>query len=467
MYLQHNVGLADNGDYARSMAWISSGPIGIEPNWPTAGSTELWPRRFLDFWIPYWKLEWNISASTIPATSAIVLWFPGAAVNYIFYSPKILYLPILSLFPKLLILGLLVLLFKWINLQTRHKLFFLCGLGVPLTVLFTSTDYIVYLNTFYQETASFIFLFLFLSSILIFRWRPSVGYLILSLSLLLFLATSKASAVYWPFIGIPFVFYVWSVRKKIKHRTKLVAVLALIMAFTFVSQHITARGSIRNPSYHSLFYGVLTFSDSPGEHLHRLGFDGALPCVNTTSFSVIGNTFFAKYKEQMTYQNTLDVIYHEPMVLFRLFKYALDNMQKTNLPYLGKYAFDDPRAVEKSSMGSLLNVWGLLKLSFFPVGYSLAFVLIIFLGWFAVGLKQTSYSYDLAIVGLLSTIACLTDIMVAILGDGKLELPKHLFLSNLLFDIAMIVFFNSVLLVCLELVGRKLSKSNSQKTFKF
>jgi hypothetical protein len=201
--------------------------------------------------------------------------------------------------------------------------------------------------------------------------------------------------------------------------------------------------------------------------LHRLGFDGALPCVNTTSFSVIGNTFFAKYKEQMTYQNTLDVIYHEPMVLFRLFKYALDNMQKTNLPYLGKYAFDDPRAVEKSSMGSLLNVWGLLKLSFFPVGYSLAFVLIIFLGWFAVGLKQTSYSYDLAIVGLLSTIACLTDIMVAILGDGKLELPKHLFLSNLLFDIAMIVFFNSVLLVCLELVGRKLSKSNSQKTFKF
>jgi hypothetical protein len=55
---------------------------------------------------------------------------------------------------------------------------------------------------------------------------------------------------------------------------------------------------------------------------------------------------------------------------------------------------------------------------------------------------------------------------VAILGDGKLELPKHLFLSNVLFDIAIIVFLSSVLLFCLELAGKKLSKSNSHKSSK-
>jgi hypothetical protein len=466
MYLQHNTGLADNGDYARSMAWISSGPIGIGPNWPIAGSTERWPKRFLDYWIPFWKLEWNISASTIPATSAIVLWFPGVVINHFFYSPKILYLPLLSLFPNLLLLGVLLLLFKWISIQTRHRFFLLLGVGVPMTFLFTSTDYIVYFNTFYQETASFVFLFLFLSSILILKRRPSLGYLVLSIAFLLFLATSKTSNVYWPFIAVPFVFHIWSAGKKIKLRTKFVAGLALIVTFTFVSQRITARGSVHNPPYDSLFDGVLTFSENPSEHLHRLGFDGAMQCVNTTSFSVIGNTFFTKYKERMTYQSTLDVIYHEPMVLFNCFKYALDNMQKTNLTYLGKYAFDDPRNAEKNSVESLLNLWGLLKLKFFPVGYSLAFVLVGFLCWFIIGLKQTGLYHDLSIIGLLCSIACIIDMFVAILGDGKLELPKHLFLSNVLFDIAIIVFLSNVLLFCLELAGRKLSKSDSHKSSK-
>jgi hypothetical protein len=462
MYLQHNVGLADNGDYARSMAWISSGPIGIEPNWPTVG-TDHSPRRFLDYWIPFWNLEWNISASTIPATSAIILWLPGALLSYYFYSPKILYLPLLSLFPKALLLGILLLLFKWIGFQARYRLFFLFGLGVPITFLITSTDYVAYFNSFYQETASFIFLFLFLASILALKRRPSFGYLLLNLVLLLFLTTSKASNVYWPLIALPFVFYIWPLSKKIKLRTKLIVGLALILTFTFVSQRITARGSVRNPSYHSLFYGVLTFSENPSEHLHRLGFDGAMQCINTTSFSAIGNSYFAKYQKQMTYQNTLDVVYEEPAVLFRFFKYALDNMQNTNLAYLGKYAFDDPRNMEMNPTVSLLNLWGLLKLRFFPVGYTLAFVLIVFLGWFIIGLKRTGFYQELSIIGLISTIACLTDITVAILGDGKLELPKHLFLSNVLFDVAVIVFFNSVLLSCYELAERKLSKSNSHK----
>jgi hypothetical protein len=107
MYSQYNSGLADNGDFERSMGWISPGPIGIEPNLPAAG-TEASSKRFLNYWIPSWKMEWNISASACPATSAILLWIPGAVLNYFLYSPKILYLPLLSLFPKLLLLGILL-----------------------------------------------------------------------------------------------------------------------------------------------------------------------------------------------------------------------------------------------------------------------------------------------------------------------------------------------------------------------
>jgi hypothetical protein len=254
------------------------------------------------------------------------------------------------------------------------------------------------------------------------------------------------------------------VSKKISLRTKLVAGFAMILTFTFVSQLITARGSVRNHPYDSLFFGVLAFSDHPAEHLRHLGFDGALQCMNTTSFSAIGSEYFTKYQDQMTYQNTLKVILKEPAVIFKFLKYTLDNMQKVNLEYPGKYAFDDPRNGEKSPWISSLNLWGPLKSKFFPVGYALAFVLMVFTGWFIVSLKQTGVYQDLAIIGLISTSACIFDMVVAILGDGKLELPKHLFFSNVLFDIAIIVFLNGVLVLCLELAGRKLSKSNSHKS---
>lgn len=465
MYLQHNVGLADNGDFTRSMQWITSGPIGIEPNWPAAG-TEDWSKRFLSYWIPYWKLEWRI---TRPTTSAILLWFPGALLNYSLYSPKLLYLPLLSLFPKLLLLGVLLLLFKWTRRQARYRIFFIVGLGVPITFLVTSTDYIAYFNSFYQESASFVFLFLFLTSILILKQRPFLVYLVLSLALLLFLATSKASNGYWPLVAIPFVLYVWSLSRTITSPTKLMAGLALILTFTVVAQLVSARGSVRNYPYHSLFFGVLTFSDNPSEHLRRLGLEGAMQCINSSSFSALGSECFAKYQYQMTHLNTFKVIYREPAVIFRMLKYVLDNMQTVTLDYLGKYSFDDPRTrtvpliaydLERGSW-TPLNLWALLKLTFFPKGYALALVLIVFTGWFIFGLKQTGFYWDLAIVGLISTIACVADMIVAILGDGKHELIKHLFLSNVLFDIAAILFLNGVLVFCFELAGKKLSKSKS------
>ena len=461
MYSQYNSGLADNGDFERSMGWISPGPIGIEPNLPAAG-TETSSKRFLNYWIPSWKMEWNISASACPATSAILLWIPGAVLNYFLYSPKILYLPLLSLFPKLLLLGILLLLFKWVGLQPRYRLFFLIGLGVPVTLMFTSADYLVYFNSFYQETASFVFLFLFLASILILKRRPFLVYLGLNLAMLIFLTTSKASNVYWPLIALPLVFTLWPMSRQIRLRAKLIVGFVLILTLTFASQFITGRSSIRNLPYQSLFFGVLTFSDNPSEHLHRLGFDGAMQCINTTSFSTTGSVYFAKYQGQMTYQNTLNVIYKEPAVFFKIIKYALDNMQKVNLDYLGRYAFDDPRNAELRSPISFLNLWGMLKTRRFPIGYTLAFALMVFICWFIAGLRQTGIYRDLSIIGLLSTIACTADIMVAVLGDGKQELIKHLFFSNVLFDVAAIVFMNSVFVFCLEFAGRKLSKSNSR-----
>ena len=71
---------------------------------------------------------------------------------------------------------------------------------------------------------------------------------------------------------------------------------------------------------------------------------------------------------------------------------------------------------------------------------------------------------DLALIGLMSTVACFVDMIIAILGDGIVELVRHLFLSNLLFDVALIAFFSTVLLTCIEFVEKKGSGWKIQKT---
>lgn len=465
MYLQYNVGLADNGDFTRAMKWISSGPVGIEPNWPQKG-TEAWSRRFFNYWIPYWKLEWNMSK--LPPSSVILLWLPGALLNYFLYSTKILYLPILSLFPRFIIFIFVLLLFKWIESQYKYRLLFLLGLGVPITLITTSTDYVVYFNSFYQETASFVFLFLFLASILILKKHHSIYSLIFSITSLLLLVTSKASNVYWSIIGIPFVFYIWSMNRQINLHTKLGVGLALTLGLTLVWLLVTVRGSVRDNAYNSLFFGVITFSDNPSKHLRLLGFDQeASRYIDTSSYSALGRECLAKYESQITHLSTFKVIWNEPAILFKSLKYALDRMQKVKLDYLGRYAFDDPRNAERGWEVSALNLWGLFKSRFFPVGYGLGVTLVIFLLWFIVNLKQDGFYRDLAIVGLICTIACGADIMVAILGDGKYELVKHLFLSNLLFDIAAIAFLNSIVVFCLDIFKIKflISERNNINLF--
>jgi hypothetical protein len=475
MVPQNNVGLADNGDFTRSMEWISSGPVGIEPNWPAAG-TEDSSRRFFNFWLPFWKLEWNIQW---PTTSALLLWLPGALVNYFVYSSKVLYLPILAFFPKLILFSILLLLFNWIKLDPNYTTILLFSIGVPVVLIFTNTEYVAYFNSFYQESASLIFLVVLLASILLLKQHSSFAYLLYSLASILLLATAKPANLYWPFVAVPFVLYVWSIKRVVKVPTMMAANLLLIFLFTFASVAMTNAGSTKTNPYHSLFVGVLAFSGDPSAHLHDLGMNNATQCINTLAFSPVGSTCLAKYQNQISFKNMSRVIYKEPAVIFRMWKHALDNMQDVSLDYLGRYSFFDTRSYTSPNLlnvevqqqrfqspasgSKLLNPWTRIKFKFFPIGYALALTLIGFLIWFTWKIKDNGIQQDLALVGLLSTIACIADTLIAILGDGKSELIKHLLLSNILFDIALVAFLNSVLLFGLEFLGRRSSNSNFQK----
>lgn len=468
IYFQHNTGLADNGDFTRSMKWIVSDPIGVTTDWQAVGNEE-WFKRFYRYWIPYWKIK--VDLSNLPRTSAILVWAPGVLLNYLFYSSEVLYLSSLSLLPKLILFFVLLLLFRWINLGGEYRIVLLFGLGFPLTFLFTSTDYIAYFNSFYQESTSFVFLFLLLASVLFLIHRPTHFSLFISLIVTLLLATSKPAYIYWASLTVPLLIYLRYSRQEMRYYRMVILVYAILLSafFTLVSVLVTKAGSETVNPYHSLFHGALTFSDKPLEHLDTIGMNrNALKCIGKNAFTRIGSFCHSKYEAQLSYKNTLMVLFKEPLVVYRMLRYVLNNMQ--NVPsYLGKYSFDDPRitisspskkVVDKSSLISmggqkLLNLWVKLKIRIFPKGQLLFFVLICFMFWFIMRMKCTGIHRDLAIIGLLSTIGCMIDMMVAIIGDGRHEIIKHLFLSNVLFDIGFIAFVNSVWIWLINLVKRE------------
>lgn len=460
-YLQHNVGLADNGDFVRIMTWFTSGPVGIEPNWPPPNTQE-WQRRFFNYFLPYWKLDFPGQADM--KSSALLLWLPGVWLNYYLVSPQILYLYNLSLFPKFLLVFYLLLTFYWIDtsrINDRGKMFLYITLGIPLLLMFVNTDYVAYFNSFYCETASFTFLFAFLASLIFLKRKNTLpGYFAAIISLLL-LSTAKASTFYWPFIATPFIFSFRRFTRKPVPYLGLLVFIAVVLCF--ISALITLPPDyIRvNNYYDSLFYGVLTFSHDPATRLAELGLSESIGYVGYSAYTGPGEQALQQYEDKMSPLNTLRVIFREPSIMIRITKYLWDNMQVTSLGYLGKFSPDDPQIPGRNS--SLLNLWSQLKIKFFPRGYVLGLVLVLYavLSIYAI-VKTAGISRELGIVGLITAIGSVVDMYVAILGDGKWEIVKHLFLSNVLFDLSTIASINIIIVGGLKrILGPPRSRPNA------
>jgi hypothetical protein len=442
--LQHDLGLADNGDYARSMGMFSVGPVGMEEKRPIEG-TERWGLRFADRWVPAWRLNWEW---TRPNTSALLLWLPGAGVNYLFVSDTVLYLPIISLLPKLLLAVLLWLIFRWIDHHAagRRKFLYL-SLGAPVVLFMTTTDYFAYMNSFYQEQASFIYVLGSLASLVYLQKKPdSTLRFLLSVALFTLLATAKASNIYWTIIGIGSAGFIWRGRTKTLRIGVTVCVVTLT---TFFAREITRPGTVRVNAYHSLFYGILTFSNDTSSHLDYLGIpQDAASCVGTHAYS---GTCYFEYRSHLKPWNAPRVLLREPLAVVRMMNHAAQQMQDISIDYLAKRAADHPeytRPVDylvaaehryhHGNSRTILNAWSTFKFALFPTG-----------GWFwgaalfagvcyLWGLRQRGWAREISIVGLVAMIGCLVDMFVALLGDGRYELIKHLFLANVLFDVGAI-----------------------------
>ncbi len=373
-------GWADNGDYYRIMTWFTSGPVNQDVDWPTYG-TEAYDERFFTYWIPYWKLDFPKESEMF--ISALLLWTPGVLLNRFFFSAQTLYMPLLSLGPRLALFIFLWLCLKWIDRRAKIPEIHYLTLGLPLALLFSTTDIAAYFNTFYQETGTIVFIPYVLGIVVLGQslardWRFYLAYF----AAIFLAATSKSSLVYLPLVTVFGVISLQQVHRKPFAYLLLGAGLVLIpmAASLYLTEFKTPTP---DRAYNSLVNGTLLFSRDVDYQLAALGLTEARDCIGVDLYSEAGAACMGQLAPRMSYLTTLKSILNEPGILFRQVKSAADRMQDyTN--ELGLYAKNDP--AERRS--TRLNLWSEMKSRIFPRGWWLAVVSILAAALLALAWKR-------------------------------------------------------------------------------
>jgi hypothetical protein len=495
MYVQLDVGLADQGDFLRAASWCTPAPVGLQ-GWSNWGTPER-PRRFFRYYLPYWQSQpYGVGRMLTKVfrakTSTALLWFPGVLLDRLLYCNDVLYLPIVSWFPRLLLVGALFALFAWIDTgPERHKAAVHLVLGVPLVLLFSATDYLVYFNSFFQETGSFVYLVAWIASLLYLRRRPrSVARGALCLAALVLLVCAKLSNVYWVAAGLPFLVFLWRPwpwpRRQITRWGLCYAATGSVVMAAFFSCGRCGELAPHH-EFNSLFSGILSFSYNPSARLAELGLGDAADCVGKPWCTPVGMKFLARNGDRLSYLLTLRVAWAEPAAMLRMLKYTADNTQDLSTEELGRHALFDPLAAPLSVSHPLLrllagayrnpctqrwwdpektsplNFWSYVKFHVFPTGYPLLLALAAYAAVFTACLRKGGLLADLALVGLMCAVACAADACVAICGEGITGLIKHLFLANMLFDFASIAMLGAIALVVLRAGKTAASSSHARR----
>lgn len=440
-----NIGIADNGDWGRTILWFSDKPQGFSEFWPSDHFE--YEKRFFNYWLPNW--EFNFQFGEI-FSSSLFIWLPGAFLNYLFYSSTTMFLPLVSIIPRFLLIFLLYRFLIFIENKTRNPLLFYLICGIPFTFLISTTDYLIFLNSFYQEIGTLIYLLsLFIISLGIFSSENLSKIKIISLYFLLtLLALAKPNNFYWP-IFYTFILLFAGYKIKGKYSNFSIVVLIIFVIISSIASVTISRlpSSMSYTKYHTIFYGALTFSDHPEDHLEKLGYDqDAISCIGISGFH--DQICFEKYKNNTSLSQLIQIYISEPGVFLNSLVYTASNMQNLRLDYLGNYQRGDQTQYRKNK----LNLWSEIKKLVFPKGLFLLLltITIITVLAFFVKKEKTNPRNTFCYLTIMFLSACVLDMIIAIIGDGRQELTKHLFAANLCFDLGTISFLGFILSEILE-----------------
>jgi len=425
-----NTGIADNGDFSRSMQWFIEKPAAFPTNWPSDDAT--WDRRFTKFWIDEWTLKPDAELARMESrSSAQLLNMAGIAANAIAgnadYSLRTASIP--ARIVELAAFAAFAVLF-YAATQSPVLTF--------VTLLFVSAilldvSYQAFFNSFYEERASLLYLTILVpAATMAFRSAGGWGWkAVFAVALALF-ASSKAQ--FTPTPAILLIVHLLqtyiSGAPGLVTRRGLAATAALFLVPQIIALAVTSGYEFRNVNaYNAAFLGALTFSDDPGRHLNNFPPD-APRCVGVNAYAA--GTCFEELAPLVTHGKVVGIYLTDLPALGRAINFAADAMQDIALDQYGKGHLDGlvTPLIEPA-------LWTGIK-RLLPTGiwfYAMALML----SGLLLPLSRIAELRSFVLAAQFLCAIAVSQTVITVVGDGRAEIQKHLLTANFAFDLALVL----------------------------
>lgn len=317
----------------------------------------------------------------------------------------------------------------------------LCGIYIIL--FFTDASYIDYFNSFFGEAGTIVFFFLFIGMflLLIQKENPGIRYFIYFFIASACFLTSKSQQIpMLPFMLIIYAaLYHYYTDKKIRRCIKVSALLVILLCG--VTYFSIDKFTNNNNIYQSVFFGVLSGSNTPEKDLQELGVDRKFAVFKEKSFydrsgenDPQGEEMQKGFYSKMSLTKVLGFYLKHPdrlwskIVTSANYAYGISPLSKANFP---KGQFDT---------GKLANHFRLNLVIRFPalhhniIGYALFSA-----AYFGIALfyfiKYNERKIRLLILLLLFILAAgASQLVLPVVCSGQSDFIKHLFMISLAYD---------------------------------
>ena len=443
-------GLADNGDFTRTMAWVASRPESLPGNTPPAG-TAAYDLRFYHYWIPLWHLDLRLHR--LVSTSALLV-APGVLLGMLIH-PGVVSLRLIGWGEQCGV----ALVFFWFVMAGMESLAGTTLLGAAFVAMLSTCDYAAYYRSFYDEAAAGVYFLGCLATIALVIRRPSRTHVALYLSAATLLAACKVQYLcLWPLSIVLLLRLLQRAGRLTASRGALILVAGLVFAAApalALWRQSAVQGQFHDNDYNRVYDGILTFADLPAAMLARAGV-GDSACIGTIIYTPKGQGCAKAYPASFSRASAWRLLAGQPAIAWRMLRFAADCMQDVSLEYLGKYAVGDRNAVVLPRVGPSSwtsagnrdfytqfsgprwNLWSRVKYAVFPRGGALVAYLAAIVVLFVLT-RGAAEILALRYTALFCSATCASQIAVAVFGDGREEIIKHLYLANVAFDASLIL----------------------------
>lgn len=325
-------------------------------------------------------------------------------------------------------------------------------LAVLLVFILCDVGYVSYFNSFLGE-ASIIVFFLLLFGILLFMAKSRKISLLLILifffSSVLFISAKQSNVPMGIFIAL-FGLSVLLVDRRRKTAAAMCLCTAALLGVTLLLYFSVPDNMEKITKHQTVFYGILKDSPTPEEDLEFLGLSRKLAVLKEASYydndlPIPSNSGFltSEFYNKISFGKVFAFYLFHPSRFIEKLEVTAKNSTMIRPPYLGNFKFEDTG--ERLGFSSKFSLWSTLKKTYMP--NSLLFIAVLFSVYLAgllyeygkVFRKKVELNRVLYInIFLLLWITGAAQFVIPVLGDGEVDLAKHMLLYNLCFDMMLL-----------------------------